>query len=92
MLYSFISNYPRGENAVARLRMTQDKPALLLCQLFSSFSAIFYSLNGRAQHEVVGFRRALTTKRPFRILFVRLLYEKFGDSHHEHIRSKREKS
>jgi hypothetical protein len=32
----------------------------------------------------------LTIKMPFRILFVRLLYEKFGDSHHEYIHSERE--
>lgn len=38
----------------------------------------------------VRFACSLTIKRPFRILFVRLLYDKFGDSHHEHIHSERE--
>lgn len=38
---------------------------------------------------IFNFMRALTMYIPSRILFVRLLYEKFGDSYHEHIRSKR---
>jgi hypothetical protein len=69
----------KQQNRLRAMRMFEDKPAEAFMSTF--FFKFFTQRN---------FPRGLTIKGPFRILFVRLLYEKFGDSHHEHIHSERE--